>query len=91
MYNPTGCASLNDGGCPCPEGEVKCYTNAQHQQARSEFFSEPWYGICTPICCEEGEETCYDEKRDPSSCALALVTYDIKAMMKCTTQLDVLH
>ena len=68
MYNPTGCASLNDGGCQCPEGEVKCYTNAQHQQAGSEFFSEPWYGVCTPICCEEGEETCYDEKHDPSSC-----------------------
>eukprot|EP00956_Cyclotella_meneghiniana_P033943 scaffold100583_cov34-Cyclotella_meneghiniana.AAC.2 len=69
MYNPTGCASFNDGGCPCPEGEVKCYTNAR--QAGTEFFSEPWYpyDYCTPICCEEGEETCYDETHDPSSCA----------------------
>lgn len=67
MYNPTGCASFNDGGCPCPEGEVKCYTNAR--QAGTEFFSEPWYGVCSSICCEEGEETCLDEYYNPSSCA----------------------
>eukprot|EP00956_Cyclotella_meneghiniana_P015933 scaffold24800_cov44-Cyclotella_meneghiniana.AAC.2 len=70
MYNPTGCASLNDGGCPCPEGEVKCYTNAQHQQAGSEFFSEPWYGVCVDECCTDQQEACYDyETGGKQTCA----------------------
>lgn len=55
-YNPTGCSLVSEGGCPCPEGEVKCGGN-------------DWYaGTCTTLCCEEDEETCYDDSFNPTEC-----------------------
>ncbi|KAL9183377.1 hypothetical protein ACHAXT_005164 [Thalassiosira profunda] len=44
----THCAKLEEGGCPCPEGEEKCGAN--------EYSS----GYCTTLCCTSTEKTCYD-------------------------------
>lgn len=58
-YNPTGCAAFADGGCPCPEGEVKCGGIPE------------WYipGYCTEVCCTMEEETCYDDMYQETGCA----------------------
>jgi len=58
-YNPTGCAAFADGGCPCPEGEVKCGGMPE------------WYipGYCTEVCCTMEEETCYDDMYQETGCA----------------------
>ena len=52
----THCARLEEGGCPCPEGEEKCGVN--------DYSS----GYCTSLCCEASEETCYDENHAPTLC-----------------------
>ncbi len=57
------CALIEDGGCPCPEGQVKC----------GRYFYLPVYvGFCASICCDDLiEETCYSELTgEPESCAL---------------------
>jgi len=54
---PTSCAKIADGGCPCPEGQVKC--------GSSEYYA----GYCTALCCDSDSETCYDENWDADSCA----------------------
>ena len=47
----------DQGGCPCPSGEVKCGV--------SEYSS----GYCTTLCCDWTiEQTCYDSNREPISC-----------------------
>jgi len=47
----------DEGGCPCPSGEVKCGV--------SEYSS----GYCTTLCCDWTiEQTCYDSNREPISC-----------------------
>eukprot|EP01083_Nonionella_stella_P095428 267916_1 len=51
------CARYDEGGCPCPDGQVKCGAN--------EFSS----GYCTSLCCDwMVEETCYDENGEPAYC-----------------------
>lgn len=56
-WDPIGCARYDRGGCPCPEGEVKCGAN--------EFSS----GYCTKLCCDwSTEQTCYDENWEPAYC-----------------------
>lgn len=55
------CAEVDEGGCPCDDGEVKCgvmEVDGGHS------------GYCTTLCCGEGEQTCYDDNYDASSCAL---------------------
>lgn len=54
------CADVADGGCPCPDGEVKCGVSE---------YDGGYSGHCATLCCGEGEQTCYDEKYDPSHCA----------------------
>lgn len=55
-WDETGCAAISEGGCDCPEGEVKCGAN-------------DWYaGTCTTLCCEDNEETCVDEMYQPTEC-----------------------
>lgn len=54
--NESGCAAYSEGGCECPEGEVKCGA------------TEYWTGTCTTLCCNESEETCYDESYEPTEC-----------------------
>jgi hypothetical protein len=49
-YNPTGCASIASGGCPCPSGQTKCGGVPEWNIA----------GWCSEFCCEE--ETCYDDE-----------------------------
>ena len=59
-YSPTSCAKIDEGGCPCPDGEEKCGADVDFG----------WPGYCTAICCDwETEETCYDENWYPISCA----------------------
>jgi len=48
-YEPAFCALIVEGGCPCPDGKVKCGA------------TEDWAGYCTEVCCEEEEEACYGE------------------------------
>lgn len=59
MFNPTSCAPLADGGCPCPEGQEKC----------GAIPAWNFTGYCTAVCCAADEETCYDEMTNPTSCA----------------------
>mmetsp|Transcript_1290 Transcript_1290/g.2868 ORF Transcript_1290/g.2868 Transcript_1290/m.2868 type:complete len:842 (-) Transcript_1290:261-2786(-) len=57
---PDSCASIADGGCPCPDEQVKC-------------GASPGYaGYCAPVCCKDFvEETCYSEFTGlAQSCAL---------------------
>ena len=54
-YDVVGCAAYSDGGCPCPEGENKC-------------GGTDWWRSCSALCCEEDEETCYNENWTPSEC-----------------------
>ncbi|KAL7465812.1 hypothetical protein ACHAXS_006131 [Conticribra weissflogii] len=53
------CAKIVDGGCPCPEGQIKC----------GAFGGYP--GYCTDICCDPlTEETCYSQNTgQPESCS----------------------
>ena len=54
---PTSCMRYDEGGCPCPDGEVKCGVN--------EYSS----GYCTSLCCDwTTEQTCYDSYGEPASC-----------------------
>jgi hypothetical protein len=46
-YNPTGCMSISEGGCPCPEGQEKCGSMPEWNIA----------GYCTEFCCSDEEET----------------------------------
>ncbi|KAL7549811.1 hypothetical protein ACHAWF_013065 [Thalassiosira exigua] len=56
-WHPVSCARLDEGGCPCPEGEVKCGFN--------DFSS----GYCTSLCCNfTVEETCYNATGHPVGC-----------------------
>lgn len=55
-WNEIGCASFSDGGCGCPEGEVKCGA------------TEWWSGTCTSLCCVDDEETCVDTNYEPTEC-----------------------
>ena len=56
-WDPIGCARFDEGGCPCPDGEVKCGAN--------EFSS----GYCTTVCCDWTiEQTCYDGNGEPLYC-----------------------
>lgn len=42
-------ALISEGGCPCPDGQVKCGGTGD------------WAGYCTDECCNLAtEETCYD-------------------------------
>ncbi|KAL7466632.1 hypothetical protein ACHAXS_006928, partial [Conticribra weissflogii] len=51
------CASILDGGCPCPKGQIKCGA------------TEGYVGRCTKVCCDEfSAETCYGESGE--FCAL---------------------
>lgn len=53
----TSCARYDEGGCPCPEGQVRCGV--------SQFSS----GYCTSLCCDWTiEETCYDGNMEPAYC-----------------------
>lgn len=47
--DPSYCALISEGGCPCTEGKSKCGA------------TDDWAGYCTDICCESDEETCYDD------------------------------
>mmetsp|Transcript_29881 Transcript_29881/g.54213 ORF Transcript_29881/g.54213 Transcript_29881/m.54213 type:complete len:160 (-) Transcript_29881:182-661(-) len=55
------CAQIAEGGCPCPEGEVKC--------GADELIG--YTGWCTArVCCDhETEITCYDDNWKSESCA----------------------
>lgn len=63
--NPLSCARYDEGGCPCPEGQVKC--------GKSEHTN----GYCIPndeSCCDLDEQACsdgtckrYDEGPCPAS------------------------
>mmetsp|Transcript_29535 Transcript_29535/g.60367 ORF Transcript_29535/g.60367 Transcript_29535/m.60367 type:complete len:198 (+) Transcript_29535:2129-2722(+) len=57
---PETCSSFADGGCPCPEGQVKCGA------------VDGYPGYCTSICCDQSiEETCTDTfSGEVKSCAL---------------------
>ena len=55
---PSFCAKITDGGCPCPSGQVKCGVNQYS------------IGYCTDVCCDwESEETCYNPRTRRSRCA----------------------
>ena len=58
-YNPASCAKIAEGGCSCREGEVKCFT----------FINDVIGYYCAALCCEFDEQICYDENRNPISCA----------------------
>lgn len=50
-YDPSYCALIDEGGCPCPEGKVRC--GGTHD----------WAGYCTNVCCDDvEEETCFDDQ-----------------------------
>merc|ERR1719491_1682412 len=54
------CVAYADGGCPCPEGEVKCGAD------------DDWSGYCTTVCCDsETEVTCIDDDYNRSCAAYA--------------------
>ena len=61
-FSPVSCANVSDGGCPCPDGEVKCGA------------FQGYAGWCTPLCCDfVTEETCYNETTfEPIYCAKIL-------------------
>jgi len=41
---------IKNGGCSCPEGQVRCHG------------TKDWEGTCEEVCCEkEGEIDCYDD------------------------------
>ena len=42
MWEETGCAALDEGGCPCPEGQVKCGAMPEWD----------YPGFCTEHCSE---------------------------------------
>jgi hypothetical protein len=55
---PSYCAKISEGGCPCPSGQVRCGMN------------EYSIGYCTDVCCDwEYEETCYNPRTRRSKCA----------------------
>ena len=60
--NPISCARYDEGGCPCPEGQVKC-DNSEHTN-----------GHCLPTdapCCDLDEQACSDgtcQKYDEGPC-----------------------
>jgi hypothetical protein len=60
------CANVEDGGCPCPEGEKKC-------SGEFDEYSKSPTGTCiknTSLCCDyKTHETCGDFM-NPDSCAL---------------------
>mmetsp|Transcript_20760 Transcript_20760/g.39422 ORF Transcript_20760/g.39422 Transcript_20760/m.39422 type:complete len:882 (+) Transcript_20760:148-2793(+) len=59
-WEPESCALISEGGCPCPEGQIKC-------------GAFPGYaGYCTEVCCDDSiEETCYSNATwEAESCAL---------------------
>ncbi|KAL7547351.1 hypothetical protein ACHAWF_010669, partial [Thalassiosira exigua] len=47
-YDPSYCADIAAGGCPCDDGLVKCGNTTD------------WAGYCTEVCCDVDEEACYD-------------------------------
>eukprot|EP00569_Conticribra_weissflogii_P006955 CAMPEP_0171333602 /NCGR_PEP_ID=MMETSP0878-20121228/4101_1 /TAXON_ID=67004 /ORGANISM="Thalassiosira weissflogii, Strain CCMP1336" /LENGTH=327 /DNA_ID=CAMNT_0011834549 /DNA_START=81 /DNA_END=1064 /DNA_ORIENTATION=+ len=50
-WNPLWCAKIAWGGCPCPDGQVKCGSRTSRSA-----------GFCTDICCDfRTEEICSDE------------------------------
>lgn len=53
-YDPSYCAYVDEGGCPCPEGQIKC------------GGTEDWAGYCTEACCDHDEEACYDARGNKS-------------------------
>jgi len=59
-WNAESCKAIAEGGCPCPEGEVKC--------GADEMYGYP--GYCSAVCCDDAtEETCYDDEWNAESCA----------------------
>ena len=53
-YEPYYCALIEDGGCPCPEGQERCGGD------------DGWAGTCTEVCCDDDETTCYDDEGNKS-------------------------
>merc|ERR1719183_2958790 len=73
------CAKIDEGGCPCPEGEQKCNTDNSKVVFKDEFdfrnqrrSPSPHHieGHCAKVCCRDDEATCYDENYEPHSCVL---------------------
>jgi len=74
------CANIDEGGCPCPEGEQKCATdNGSEVLFKDEFdfrnqrrSPSPHHieAHCAKVCCRDDEATCYDENYEPHSCVL---------------------
>jgi len=60
--NPISCARYDEGGCPCPEGQVKC-DNSEHTKGHCISTDAP--------CCDLDEQACSDgtcKKYDEGPC-----------------------
>merc|ERR1719183_60897 len=59
--SPVACASITEGGCPCPQGETKCGTD--------EYYAG-WCqaGPCPVNCDPATEETCWDDNGVATHC-----------------------
>ena len=71
------CENLDEGGCPCPDGQMKCNDNGGEGEEPVEFWQRRPHsehhlnaGQCAAVCCSDDEETCYDDNYDAQSCAL---------------------